>query len=239
MLLARSRILAVLAAGALMFVALTACGDATTPAKQAAATGTEKTAFIDDLLDAIKGQESARAELTFGSSVTAEATFAYGADPRTDIAVEIIGQSLRLIAVDEKVYLKRSAGEKFVVLTKDDPSLAALGGGLSDLDPQKALAGIEKAVTEVREIGPATIDGEKLTRYTVRLDSEEIGDGMLSMVPGVDLAEDLVLDLYVDADNLLHQLEADLGGNDLVLKVTDWGSPVTITAPPAAEILKN
>lgn len=246
---ARSRTGAALAASALMLAALTACGDTETPTAETtrsaetaatdAETDAEKTAFVDSLLDALQSQESARAELTFGTSVTAEAVFAYGAEPRTDISVKIVGQSLRLIAVQEKVYLQRSAGAKYVVLTKDDPSLAALGGGLADLDPQQALAGIADAITEVREVGPATIDGAELTRYTVRLDGQEIGEGMLSMVPGVDLSEELVLDLYVDADDLVHLLEADLGGNELVLKVTDWGSPVTITAPGAAEILSN
>lgn len=240
----RSRSVLALAVATLLLLAVTGCGSDQETAEvrsvdPAPGTVVDKSDFIGGLLDAVEEQGSAQAELTLGTGISARATFRYGAQPAADLSVELLGRALRLVLVDELVYLQKSAAEKFVVLTRDDPSLEAFGGGFSDLDPQKVLNGLVDGITEVREIGPATVEGENLTRYAVTVDSEKVGSGMLEMLPGADLAEGLILDLYVDGDDLLQRAEADLGENRLVLTVTSWGEPVTITAPPAGEILQN
>jgi len=240
----RSRSVFALAVATLLLLAVTGCGSDTETAEvssvdPAPGTVVDKTAFIGGLLDAVEEQGTAQAELTLGTGITAQVTFRYGAQPAAVLSVELLGRTLRLVVVDELVYLQKSAAEKFVVLTRDDPSLEAFGDGFSDLDPQKVLSGLVDGITEVREIGPATIEGASLTRYAVTVDSEKVGSGMLEMLPGADLAEGLTLDLYVDGNDLLQRVEADLGGNELVLTVTSWGEPVTITAPPPGEILQN
>lgn len=233
----RSRSLALLAAGALLLVSLTACGDGAKA--EPAGTAVDKTAFVDGLVSAVKKQKSAQAKLTFGTTVTATAVFAYGgAEPAAGISADVFGQKIEVVSVDGEFYLKKNAEAKFVKLTKDDPSLSMFGG-FADVDPQKALTGIADGIKTVRDLGPATVNGEELTRFTVTLDGEALGSGMLGMIPGVDLSRDLELDLYVDDENLVHRAEADLGDNDLTLIVTDWSEPVTITAPPATEVLQN
>ncbi len=239
----RSRTLALLAAGALLLVTLTACGDdeGSSNANPAAAETAEvdKAAFVTGLVDAIKEQKSAQAELTFGTTVTATAAFNYGtAKPQARIAANLFGQKIEVVVVDGEFYLKKSETAKFVRLAEDDPSLS-LFGGLSDVDPKKSLTGIADGIKEVRDAGAETVDGQELTRYEVLLDAEALGSGMLAMVPGVDASKDITLDLYVDEDNLVRRAEADLGENDLTLVVTDWGKPVTIEAPPASEVLQN
>lgn len=241
----RIRTFALLAAGALMLAALTACGDDKAPtsaeptATEIAGTEIEKDAFVDGLLAAVKAQKSAKAELAVGITVNATAEFNYSdTKPEARISAELLGQTIEVVVVDGQFYLKKSATAKFVKLAEDDPSLSVFGG-LSDLDPKEALTGIASSIKTVREIGPETVDGEQLTHFAVSLDGKELGSGMFGMMPGVDLSKELVLDLYVDADNLVRRAEADLGENDLTLTVTDWGKPVTITAPPASEILQN
>ncbi len=237
---ARSRTLALLAACALMFVALTACGDDQGSTKaEPAGSEIDKTAFVNGLLTAVKEQKSATAKLTFGTTVSATAAFNYGgAEPEAQIAADLFGQQIEVVSVEGQYYLKKSATTKFVKLAKDDPSLSLLGG-LADADPKKALTGIVEGIKTVRDLGQRTVAGEELTHYALTLDGKAIGSGMLGMIPGVDLSKDIVLDLYVDGDNLVHRAEADLGDNDLTLTVTDWGTPVTITAPSASEILQN
>lgn len=238
----RSRSVAALAAGALFLAALAGCGsdDAETRAASApTGTAVDKTAFVTGLVDAVKEQSSARIEASLGTAITASGAFQYGEDPKADISASLMGQKLRLVMLDEALYLQKAAGQKFVKLSKDDPSLSMFGGGLEEMDPQKALTGIAEGIEKVTEVGPETIDGVELTRYTVALDSEAIGNGMLAMIPGFDATEELVVDLYVDAENLVHQATADLGDNDLSLTFSDWGQPVTVKAPPAAEILSN
>lgn len=240
----RARSVVALAAATLLLASLTGCGSDPKPVEVASAdqlpgTAVEKTAFLDDLLAAVKEQMTARAELTLGTGITAEAAFRYGAQPAADFSFELLGRTMHLVSVDELVYLQKAAGEKFVVLSQDDPSLAFLGGGFSELNPQNLLSRLSDGITEVREIGPASIGGESLTRYAVTVDSQKVGLGMVEMLPGADLSQGLTLDLYVDSNDLVHRVAADLGGNDLILVITDWGKPVTIKAPPAAEILSN
>lgn len=241
----RSRALALVTLGALL-LAFTGCGSddtastASAPATTASpSSGIEKTAFVDGLVSAMKAQSSAEARLTFGTTVTADATFAYGEDqPRARISAEVFGQRIEVVVVDGAFFLKQSGSAKFVKLSADDPSLS-LFGGFSDLDPQAALTSIADGITSVRTVGVKTLDGQELTQYAVTLDGTALGSGMLAAVPGVDLSGDLVVDLYVDADNLVHRAEAELGQNDLTLVVTNWGKAVTITAPSAKEILQN
>jgi len=234
----RSRTFALVAACALLLVTLTACGDKESKTAEVG-TGVDATSFVDGLVTAIKEQKSARAELAFGTTVNATAVFRYeAAKPEAQIAADVLGQKIEVVIVDGKFYLKKSATEKFVELAEDDPSLSMFGG-FSDVDPKEAFTGIADGIKTVREIGPETVGGEELTRFTVTLDGKTLGSGMLGMIPGVDLSKDIAVDLYVDADNLVHRATADLGENDLTLTVTDWGEPVTITAPPASEILQN
>lgn len=242
----RSRAVAALAAATLLLAGLTGCGSDSEPetaagasADQAPGTTVEKEAFLDGLLAAVTAQKTARAELTLGTGITAEAAFRYGAQPAADLSFAFLGRTMHVVLVDELVYLQKAAGEKFVVLTQDDPSLEVLGGGFSELDPQKVLGNLSDGITEIREIGPTTIEGETLTRYAVTIDGQASGADGLAMLPGVDLSQGLTLDLYVDDDDLLHRVEADLGENDLTLVITDWGKPVAINAPPASQILKN
>ncbi len=232
-----SRTTGLLASVVLLVVSLAACGEASE--SEPADAGVDKVAFVDRLVGAVKEQGSAQAELTVGSGVSATAVFRYdGTEPAAGITATLLGQTIEVVAVDGFFYLKQNAGAKFVKLTRDDPSLSLLGG-LADLDPEQALTGIADAVTSVRERGTETVDGVEVTRYEVTLDGEALGSGMLDAMPGVDLSEDLVVTLFVDARDLVRRAQADLGDNELVLTLTDWGEPVTITAPPAGEILQN
>lgn len=243
-----TRFRAALVVGVLMLAALTGCGsdesnpkassESAGPTVDKSGTAVDEPAFVSRLLEAVQAQKTARAELTLGTGVSAEAAFSYGAQTAADVSFELLGRATRIILVADKVYLQKAAGEKFVVLSRDDPSLEMLGG-LSDVDPQKLLTGLSESIREVREIGPATVAGQSLTRYAVTVDAEELGSGMLGMIPGADLSEGLVLDLYLDEDDLLQRAEADLGQNDLTLVVTGWGEPVEIAAPPASQILSN
>lgn len=237
----RTRTVAFLATAALLLVSAVACGDGN-PSKAAPAAdpGIDKVAFADRLVSAVKEQGSARAELTFGTGVSATAVFRYGSggEPAARISAELLGQRIEAVSLDGFFYLKKNAEAKFVRLTRDDPALS-LFGGLTDLDPEQALTGMVERIRTIRDLGPETVDGQELTRYEVTLDAEALGSGMLGTIPGVDPAEDIAVTLYVDAQDLVHRAEADLGDNEVVLRLTAWGEPVTITAPPAGEILQN
>ena len=40
-------------------------------------------------------------------------------------------------------------------------------------------------------------------------------------------------------DDLLRQAKLTVSGQTLVMKVSDWGKPVTITVPPASQVMKR
>jgi hypothetical protein len=91
------------------------------------------------------------------------------------------------------------------------------------------------AVEKVEYAGAATVDGDKVDRYHVTVDSGSIA-GALGAGAGADLPKTVTYDLYVDANHLVRRIEIDVAKQQITMTVSRWGEPVDIEAPPASQI---
>ncbi|MGW4486907.1 hypothetical protein ACWEOE_24055 [Amycolatopsis sp. NPDC004368] len=145
----------------------------------------------------------------------------------------------------------------------DDPLSKALSGSMSQAseqsDPTKILDQISEAGRIVSS-DQTTLDGQQVNHYKVEIDLAKSMDKMLESVPAESQAQvkqllqgkdiKMPAELWLDKDQLPLQITMDesemmkamgapasaAGSGKIVVKYTDWGTPVDVTAPPADQV---
>jgi hypothetical protein len=146
-----------------------------------------------------------------------------------------------------------------------DPTAKALAGSLGDAasgsDPAKALDLLGKAGT-LTSTEKVQLGGQAVTHYVVDVDYSKAADQLPAGIPG-PLRDSLKtkgvhapMDLWINGDQLPVQVTTDVGpllkaagapstgSTKSTVKYSDWGTQVTVQAPPAdqvadfAEVLK-
>lgn len=139
----------------------------------------------------------------------------------------------------------------------DDPTAKAVAGSLGDAasgsDPDKALDLLTKAGT-LTSSEQVQLDGKAVTHYVVDVDYSKAVDQLPAGLPGQ--ARDALrtkvahapTELWVDADQLPVQVTTDIGpllkaagvpatgSTKSTVKYSEWGTPVTVQAPPADQV---
>lgn len=106
------------------------------------------------------------------------------------------------------------------------------------LDPREALESFVDGVERVQLIGEDEVDGDDVRHYTLTVDRTKI-DGAQELPEGVRLPQDLAYDVWLDDDDRIRRMSMDLGASGaLDMTMSDWGTPVTIKAPPAEEVIE-
>ncbi|MGQ0623141.1 MAG: hypothetical protein ACT4PP_00560 [Sporichthyaceae bacterium] len=236
--MARRRVIGVLAAGALLGGALSGCGGdsgarlelspAAAIAKVAQNAGTESATYT------LKVSGS-------GLSLRANGVYRGGPDPvaaLTFTALDVAGfglggKGVELRLVDDVAYLRMGESGRWLRVADVDGAGESAGesaGGSSFADPVGALKEM-LATEDVREIGPANVDGAKTTHYQVRTAPAEFGEGVAATV-----------DVWVDSDYRARKLVLEvpiLRGARMELKFRDFGDPVDVRAPADSEIAEG
>jgi hypothetical protein len=125
---------------------------------------------------------------------------------------------------------------------------------LTQSDPTQMLAYLRAASGEVKKVGEEKIRGVDTTHYSAEVDLDRVADqaptnlrksfraSIRSLERGLG-THTIPVDVWVDADDLVRRLEEHLpvagnGGKiDFGVDFYDFGTPVSITPPPAAETL--
>lgn len=132
-----------------------------------------------------------------------------------------------------------------------DPVSKALAGIVSeeqqDVDPTKAIGQLAGAGT-ITATGKDTVNGQPATKYAITVDTQKLLNSKL-IAPqlkqelqqaGVNLPPTLNYTMWLNSDNLPVKLTVaeKIAGQQINVTVTysDWGQPVTITAPPADQV---
>jgi hypothetical protein len=191
-------------------------------------------------------------------SVTGSGTFRFGRDLGADLSVTVAGQgNIRIVVLPDAFYLKLPStaglpgGKDWIKLTsKGDDALSAAFGPMLDqlsqsFDPT-GNAAVLKASTSVTRAGTATVDGVRTTKYTATVDlakvAAAVGGGLATQYKALATSQTTSLDyaIWVGDDSLPRKfsttIETPQGDVTAVGTYTDWGAPVTITAPRASEI---
>jgi len=170
--------------------------------------------------------------------------------------------TMSMVLLDNVFYLKLpqelEPGKAWVKIdTKDDNPIAKALGGLTEqmsknADPRATLEQFEKS-GEITDTKEEELDGVQTTHYTVTVDVEKLAANQEdpTMKSAMDQAiqgglKDFPVDVWINEDDLPVRFVMDMptpnpatGKSESVkmqIDYTDWGKPVDITAPPAAEI---
>lgn len=151
-----------------------------------------------------------------------------------------LGGSMDLRLVDGVMYLLAPMSKgNYLAVDLDDPA-NPLGSMLSDqLDPRATFDVFEQAITAATYVGSEDVDGESLERYQVQLDAATMLAALDAPAAGAgSVPESLTYDMWFDADGRYRRLQVDLGelAGELAVTYADWGTDVSIEAPPADRI---
>lgn len=251
----RSRSFAAATSGALLALVLTGCGGddaepsagsstgSSTSTSPTATTGSAASAaFLERLKDGMGEEGSVHVEMTMTGPVAMDASgdTTYGPDG-SEMHLQmkmsnLPGGDMEMVLVDGTAYMSMpgvTAPGTFFEVDESNPMFGQLDDGLS---PADAFAAFDAGLQEVEDLGDDEIDGEPVTHYRLEVDAAKAleATGQAS-VPG--LPETLSYDVWLDAEDRMRRLTYELTGTTLTMDLTDWGKPVSITAPAKDKIV--
>ena len=244
--MARGDVLARWAIGISAAVLLAACGSDDDPPASASygietlARGVAKAVGDEEYVHLSMGDQRGRGEIQVDLSWVDPPQF-------RAITGDEPGEFLEFVRVDGRVYVGGEVTDnEWTWLPDDDPR--ALGEDdtfdagamavLLALDVHGDYEAMVDAIAKVENKGEEEMSGVSSTHYLVTLDSTA-WRGLLpehSVHRQVEVEDELLVDLWIDAHSLPVRLEYDgTGSEDVRIDYSAWGRPVSIPTPPDAE----
>jgi hypothetical protein len=120
-------------------------------------------------------------------------------------------------------------------------------GAAATQNPAQALD-LLRSVGSVETVGTETVDGASTTHYHATIDLTKAaanlgpeGQAMVSHLVANGAPTSIPVDVWIGGDGLVHKLTfSGSAGSDsvsLTLEISDYGTPVTVTAPDASDTL--
>jgi hypothetical protein len=148
------------------------------------------------------------------------------------------GKTAKMLLVDKVAYMSipgvTPAG-KFVKI--DDAQSGDLGELLDGGDPTKIFKSFDSSMAGVKFVGSQTVGGQKLDRYDVTVNAAKALAAQGKKVPA-GMPKTVTYSLWMDKSHLVRKLTFELAGMSMVMTMSDYNKPVTITAPPASKIVR-
>jgi hypothetical protein len=104
-------------------------------------------------------------------------------------------------------------------------------------DPTKIFKSFDGALKSVKFVGTEAVRRQKLDRYEVTVDTTKALAAQGKTVPA-GVPKTLTYWLWLDKANLVRKLEFNLSGMSMVMSMSDYDKPVSISAPPASKIVR-
>ncbi|WP_024874840.1 hypothetical protein [Saccharomonospora piscinae] len=180
-----------------------------------------------------------------------------GADTRMRMTMNMQGMDIDMIFVDQTMYMQMpenmnpDPSKPWIKVTED--ASAAMGQNFDQMteqnDPTKMLEQIEQAGGKITNTEQTQLDGQDVTHYTIEMDLSK-ASGMMGGDAGAAASFPegtmIPMELYLTGDNLPVQIVMDMsslseqfggtGNMKMVMKYSDWGTPVEVEAPPAEQV---
>lgn len=256
------------AAGSLSACGSQSSPAASSRADTAASTHLDKDGLLSALQKSATTKTSVHVAMTLSGRAAVKATgdvSSQGSSPEASISVsaaQLGSGSVELRAVDHVLYVKvppLTPAGKFLKIdphAADSPFGQSMGGLRSGMDPRSSLGAIRKAITAVTYDGQDTVTGVSTDHYTVTVSTTSLRKAMhasKSSIPGAmaggmgalgggsaaHVPATISYDLWLDAQQRPRQLRFALSGERALVQLTKWGEPVTVTAPPASQVVKH
>ena len=110
---------------------------------------------------------------------------------------------------------------------------------MSSFGPESSISAMQGAVQDVQYAGSDTVDGTKVDKYHVTVDSSSLAKTLGATAGSADLPKTVAYDLYVDHDHLMRRIDMTVNKQHIVMTVSKWGEPVDIAAPPASQVMSR
>ncbi|GAA6526807.1 hypothetical protein [Intrasporangium sp. DVR] len=241
---------------------LTACGSTESPAPSATATAgstsaaptttttpaaqghADKDSFIAALKAGSTQMTTAHVEMVMeaqGQTITmAGDTKMDGKSPAMQMSIDMgAAMSLDMILLDSVLYLKGVPGvdaKKWAKVAVTGEMAKEFEKSLQQADPSKLAESYEQAITDVTFVGPQTVDGESLQQYEVTMDTKALGDTLPD--DAASLPDTITYDMWLDDEDRIRQVIYSVAGIDAQMKMSNYGEPVEISAPKAADVVE-
>src|SRR5206468_1863023 len=148
------------------------------------------------------------------------------------------GKTAKFVVVKNTAYASipgMTPAGKYVKFAAADA--CELGKLLEGGDPTKIFKSFDSSLATVKFVRSEIIAGEKLDRYDVTVNTAKALAAQGKTVPA-GVPKTLTYSLWMDKSHLVRRLSFDLGGVSMVMTMSDYNKPVSITAPPASKIVR-
>jgi hypothetical protein len=206
-----------------------------------------RTSFLPAMNSALAGQKTWRttARITAGGKTIMTITGFQQAKP-VAMSMEMSGEAFnggkaRIIFVNGFVYVAMPGlaptGKYLKVDTKSsDPAVAGFGSMVDSADPTRTFKAFGSGLRNVKFVRSETIDGRKLDRYAVTVDTATALRAQGKTMPaGAPKTVDYTL--WMGTDHLVHRMSFDMSGVSMLMTMNEFNKPVSIKAPPARSIV--
>ena len=200
---------------------------------------------------AMERQRTAHVSMTTdagGASVRAEGEVAFRGRQQ-DMVLRMDGKAMgtgdvQIRMVDKVLYLSMppmTPKGKFVEVRPGDKSspFAGMVGEMKGADPRETFTAFEDGLRKVTYVGKESVHGEDLQHYRLLVDFRSVAkaQGMPASMAG--MPRTVTYDMWLDDHALMRRMQFDLAQQvSMVVEMSRWGEPVSITAPPRSDLVK-
>ena len=135
---------------------------------------------------------------------------------------------------------------KFIKIDTNDPN-SPLGdlGGVTTGDPLATFDAFDAGLQDVEYVGAEDVEGEQMDHYVLTVDARKAARAQDQRWQQ-GMPDTISYDMWLDDSDLMRRIEFDMGAmmgqsggsGGMVMTMSDWGKPVTVTAPPAKDLVE-
>lgn len=165
-----------------------------------------------------------------------------GESPRMQIAMTVAEMGgMDLIYADGETYMSMPGLTPEGMYLLAPQELVGDAADLDEIDISTQWETWEEGAQSVVFMGEEDVDGETMERYQVTVDAEALessleGDAAAATSLGLD--EDIVYDIWLDADSLMRKMSFDVDGQLFEMFMDNWGEEQDIQVPGPDEIME-
>ena len=171
-----------------------------------------------------------------------------------DLKETLAGDVIRMLAIDGKAYVNvvsgpDATGNTWILAspTSKNPTLKSLASSIASAQQNGAADAygvFVLAARSAKKVGTELVDGQPATRYTVTVDLRKVHSPLITTEVRQAMAEagisTIPLDLWLDNHGrplkVVDVIAADGQRATNTVTLTKYNEPVTIEAPPAADV---
>jgi hypothetical protein len=188
-------------------------------------------------------------EMTMGDTLDATGDVDYsGKKPAMRMTMKVSqgGKKIQMeeILVGGALYMSvpgMTPSGKYVKLDGNAPGMSGLNDLMKNADPAQMLGEMTKSINKLEYVGTADIDGATTRHYKLTVNGKDavsnLGLSSLSGAAASKVPDKLSYDAYFNDDNTLRRIKMDISGQTMEMDMTNWGAPVTITAPKKSQVV--